>query len=228
MLIQSKIEDKQWLWVNVPKTASTAVMRTFFPYMEVNEQTHNSYEELISQYGILDSFTTVRHPVNRFRSGLNHIFSVCMCGKCKVHVDKLPTTLDTILFIKDMLILKSQRKDFFRAVYKNGESDYWTNVADSIKDRFGKSITSYTDNCLRVPFIVSQTFLLEGPQQKLTIFKYENRENLSNFIKNKLGYNLDNTLYRRYPNNLGVDFSDPTLLYLLRELYTEDFQNFNY
>jgi hypothetical protein len=228
MLITSKIDEKQWLWVNVPKTASTAVMRTFFPSMEINQQQHNSYEELIEMYGQLDAFTTVRHPIQRFRSGLNHIFSVCVCGKCQLNLQTLPTTMDVIYFVQDMLILKNQRHDFFRAIYKNGESDYWTTIRDSIKHRFGKYLITTTDNCLRVPFVVSQTFLLNGPNAKLRVFKYENLIELSQFIKNRLGYNMDNTLYRNYPNNLGVDFTDSTLLYLLRELYQEDFQNFNY
>ncbi len=43
MLITSKIDDTKWLWVNVPKTASTAVMRTFFPLKEINEQEHQTW-----------------------------------------------------------------------------------------------------------------------------------------------------------------------------------------
>jgi len=228
MLITSNIDKKQWLWVNVPKTASTAVMRTFFPSMPIDSQSHNTYEELISQYGLLDAFTTVRHPVSRFRSGLNHIFSVCACGECKLNLETLPTTLDVIYFLQDMLLLKKEKTNFFRAVYKNGESAYWLNVRDSIKHRFGKYLISTTDNCLRVPFVVSQTFLLNGPKEKLRIFKYENLQELSYFIETELGYTFDNTLYRKYPNNLGVDFTDSTLLSLLGELYREDFQNFNY
>lgn len=228
MLITSKIDKKNWLWVNVPKTASTAVMRTFFPSMQINQQQHNSYEELISSYGTRDAFTTVRHPIQRFRSGLNHIFSVCACGSCQVNLKTLPTTLDVIYFLQDMLILKNQKDDFFRAIYKNGESDYWLTIRDSIKHRFDKYLIKTTDNCLRIPFVVSQTFLLEGPKENLRIFKYENITELSKFIKTTLGYDMDTNVYRKYPNNLGVDFTDSTVLYLLRELYKEDFQNFNY
>jgi hypothetical protein len=83
-------------------------------------------------------------------------------------------------------------------------------------------------NCLRIPAYVSQTFILNGPQENIRIFKYENLQELSGFIKNTLGYDMDNTLYRQYPDKLGVDFLDPTLLDLIHELYREDFDNFNY
>lgn len=227
MLVTSKIDKKKWLWVNVPKTASTAVMRTFFPSMEIHEQHHNTYEHLIETYGNYDAFTTVRNPITRFKSALNHSFNVCMCKKCVLGYEK-PTTIDVIYFLSDMLKLKSERTDFFRAVYMNGESDYYTNVYFSFKNRFGKYIQTNTINCLRIPAYVSQTFILEGPQEKLRIFKYENLQELSGFIKNTLGYEMNNTIYRKYPNKLGVDFTDPTLLDLVHELYREDFTNFNY
>ena len=95
MKVQSKIDGKNWLWVNVPKTASTAVMRTFFPSMGINEQQHNSYEELIQAYGNLDAFTTVRHPVTRFKSALNHTCHLCMCGQCTFS-EQYVSTLDVI------------------------------------------------------------------------------------------------------------------------------------
>jgi hypothetical protein len=227
MLITSKKDGKKWLWVNVPKTASTAVMRTFFPSMEINEQNHNTYKHLIQTHGEHDTFTTIRHPITRFRSALNHTLSVCACGKCKT-TDRPVDKLDVIHFLSDMLKLKSQRKDFFKAVYMNGESDYELNVAQSMTKRFSKYIVPSGIICLRVPAYVSQTFILEGPQEKLRIFKYENLQELSGFIKNTLGYEMDNTLYRKYYNKLGVDFLDPTLLDLVHELYREDFTNFNY
>ena len=227
MKVQSKIDGKNWLWVNVPKTASTAVMRTFFPSMGINEQQHNSYEELIQAYGNLDAFTTVRHPVTRFKSALNHTCHLCMCGQCTFS-EQYVSTLDVIYFLRDMLVLKNERKDFFRAIYKNGESDYYKNIVEIMRYRFKKSIHNVHENCLRVSAYVSQTFMLEGPQEKLRIFKYENLVELSEFIQNELGYTFDNTVYRKYPNKLGVDFNDPTLLYLIYELYREDFTNFKY
>lgn len=227
MLITSKIDKKQWLWVNVPKTASTAVMRTFFPSMQVNDQQHQTYNHLIEMYGALDAFTTIRHPITRFKSALNHTLNVCACGKCKI-IDGPVDKLDVIRFLGDMLKLKGSRKDFFRAVYMNGLSNYEMNVANSMNERFSKYIIPNGIICLRVPAYVSQTFILEGPQEKLRIFRYENLQELSGFIKNTLGYDMDNTLYRKYPNKLGVDFYDPTLLDLVHELYREDFTNFNY
>ena len=227
MLITSKIDGKRWLWVNVPKTASTAVMRTFFPYMEVNQQEHQTYEHLIQMHGALDAFTTIRNPITRFKSALNHTLNVCVCGRCKI-TDRPIDKIDIIRFLSDMLKLKSQQKHFFRTVYMNGESDYQMNVARSMETRFSKYLIPNGINCLRIPAYVSQTFILNGPQDKLHIFRYENLQELSGFIKTTLGYDMDNTVYRKYPNKLGVDFMDPTLLDLLHELYREDYDNFNY
>jgi hypothetical protein len=227
MLITSKIDSKNWLWVNVPKTATTAVMRTFFPYMRINDQQHQTYKHLIQMYGMRDAFTTIRNPIMRFGSALNHTLNVCVCGRCKI-MDRPVDKMDVIHFLSDMLKLKGQRKDFFRAVYMNGESDYELNVARSLSKRFNKYLIPNGILCLRIPAYVSQTFILDGPQEKLRIFKYENLQELSEFIKNTLGYDMDNTIYRKYPNKLGVDFMDPTLLDLIQELYREDFTNFNY
>ena len=92
MLITSKNDGTKWLWVNVPKTASTAVMRTFFPFKEINEQEHQTYNHLIDIYGSFNAFTTVRNPITRFKSALNHTLNVCVCGKCTITntpVDKI-------------------------------------------------------------------------------------------------------------------------------------------
>ena len=227
MLITSKIDGKKWLWINVPKTASTAVMRTFFPSMEVNQQEHQTYKHLIQMHGSFDAFTTVRNPITRFKSALNHTLNVCVCGRCKIS-DSPVDKIDVIYFLSDMLKLKSQRSDFFRAVYMNGESDYQMNVAKIMEHRFRQYLVPSGVNCLRIPAYVSQTFILDGPQDKLHIFQYENLQNLSEFIQNKLGYTFNNIIYRKYTDKLGVDFLDPTLLDLLHELYREDYDNFNY
>jgi len=227
MLITSKIDGKKWLWINVPKTASTAVMRTFFPSMEVNQQEHQTYKHLIQMHGSFDAFTTVRNPITRFKSALNHTLNVCVCGRCKIS-DSPVDKIDVIYFLSDMLKLKSQRSDFFRAVYMNGESDYQMNVAKIMEHRFRKYLVPSGVNCLRIPAYVSQTFILDGPQDKLHIFQYENLQELSGFIEHKLGYTFNNIIYRKYTDKLGVDFLDPTLLDLLHELYREDYDNFNY
>lgn len=228
MLVTSKIDKSNWLWVNVPKTASTATMKTFFPERRFNEQTHHTYKELISMYGELNAFATVRNPITRFRSGLNHLFSVCECGKCTFALQTLPSTIDVILFLHDMLLLQKKYDNFFEIAYKNGENLIHLEIVKSIQHRFSQYIQIGTPYCVRWPFVMSQSFLLDGPQQKLYIFKYENYDNYASFIKNSLGYTLDNTIYRKYPNNLGVDFEDATLLSLIRTLYASDFQKYTY
>jgi len=231
MLITSKVDGTQWLWINVPKTGSTAIMKTFFPQMKAVAQEHHCWEELITNYGERKTFTVVRNPIKRFRSALNHTFSPidsCVCTACVRVSHEIPNTIQTIQFVGDMLKLKQTRKDFFRAVYKNGESDYEQVVRNSLLKRFSNCIIPGDSRCIRISPYVSQTYMLDGPQELLTVIKYENRQDISDFISQKLGYTLDTRKYRDYPDGLGVDFSDPTLLDLLHELYRDDFENFNY
>lgn len=231
MLITSKIDGNKWLWINVPKTGSTAIMKTFFPQMKAVSQEHHCWEELLNVYGNHNTFTVVRDPIKRFRSALNHTFSPidsCVCTGCVRISNQIPNTMQTIEFVADMLRLKHSKRDFFRAVYKNGESNYEQIIRDCLIKRFANCLLPADPRCIRISPYVSQTYMLEGPQELLTIIKYENRQELSNFISQKLGYTLITKKYRDYPNGLGVDFSDPTLLDLLHELYREDFKNFNY
>ena len=231
MLITSKIDEQKWLWINIPKTGSTSIMKTFFPKMKVIAQEHHCWEELIEKFGTHQTFTVVRNPIKRFRSALNHTFNqtdACVCTGCVRISGQIPSTIQTIGFVSDLLLLKNSRKDFFRAVYKNGESDFEDIVRQKLLERFSNCLIPGNRTCVRMSPYVSQTYMIEGPQEKLTIIKYETPEQLSEFITNKMGYILDNRRYREYPNNLGVDFSDPTLLDLLHELYREDFENFNY
>ena len=199
--------------------------------MKAIAQEHHCWEELINVFGKQQTFAVVRDPVRRFRSALNHTFSPidsCVCTACVRVGGEIPTTIQTIQFVADMISLKHTRKDFFRAIYKNGETDYEQEVRKCLLNRFSNCLIPGDKRCVRISPYVSQTYMLEGPQELLTIIKYENRQEISNFITNKLGYQLDNKKYRDYPNGLGVDFSDPTLLDLLHELYREDFENFNY
>lgn len=231
MLITSKKDNKKWLWINVPKTGSTAIMKTFFPYMKTVAQEHHCWEELIKTYGLHETFTIVRDPIKRFKSALNHTFSpidACVCTACVRINGEIPNTLQTILFVGDLLRLKHSRKDFFRAVYKNGESDYEQTARNCLVNRFSNCLIPGDQRCVRMSPYVSQTYMLDGPQELLTVIKYENRQEISEFISEKLGYTLVTKKYRDYPNGLGVDFTDPTLLDLLHELYREDFENFNY
>ena len=51
MLVESKINDKKWLWVNIQKTATTSTLKTFFPEKEYNQQSHQIYVDLVRMYG---------------------------------------------------------------------------------------------------------------------------------------------------------------------------------
>jgi hypothetical protein len=229
MLVKSLIDGNEWLWVNIPKTATTSTMKSFFPNRQFNNQSHNTYKDLIRSYGYRPAFSVVRNPIHRFMSGLNHIFSVCECGKCIVHTNEPPTTEDVIYFVRDMLNLKNTIPNFFEEVYKNGVNTLYTEVINSIQFNFQRSINiNTTANCLRWTLILPQSHQLAGANN-IQIFKYEDINTFFHFVKKELGYNITDTRYRSYSNKLmSVDVNNSTLIALLYELHKEDFINFNY
>jgi|APGre2960657444_1045066.scaffolds.fasta_scaffold13160_2 hypothetical protein len=228
MLVESKINGKQWLWVNIPKTASTTMMKTFFPEMKYNAQIHNPYNELEQQFGIRDVFTVVRHPVTRFMSGLNHIFSVCECNTCIVEASKSPTTEDVILFLKDVLYLKQNTHNFFQTLYKNNVNTLYLDIVKSFQKIFYKKILIGNVHCVRWTLVMSQNFMLNGANN-VKLFKYENIEECFKFINTELGYIVATERFRNYTNKVSnVDVNNSTLRTLIYELHKEDFKLYGY
>lgn len=228
MLVKSKINGKEWLWVNIPKTASTTTMKTFFPEMEYYNQIHSPYIELEQQFGIHDVFTVVRNPVTRFMSGLNHIFSVCECNKCIVDLSEPPTTEDVILFLKDVLYLKQNTHNFFQTLYRNRVNTLYLDVVKSFQKRFYKKILIGDVDCVRWTLVMSQNFMLEGAKN-IKVFKYENIEEFFAFMNIELGYTVITERFRNYTNKLtNINSSNSTLQTLIYELHKKDFELYNY
>lgn len=230
MLVKSKLNNKLWLWVNIPKTATTSTLKAIFPEQEYNSQQHNTYRQLIRQYQDKYSvFTMVRNPVDRFLSGLNHIFSVCECGECKVDLTDPPKTEEVILFLSDILKLKTNNENFFDKVYNNNTNNLYLEVVNSIQKNFQRNI-QITDNntCVRWSLVIPQSYMLDGLVYG-RIFRYEQIHTFFNFVQRELGYVIPTIKYREYSNKLtGVDKSNSTLKQLIYELHKEDFINYGY
>lgn len=229
MLVKSKLNGKTWLWVNIPKTATTTTMKAIFPNKPYNSQTHYTFNELIRMHqDKYDVFTMVRHPFTRFMSGLNHIFNVCECGNCIVNSENPPTTEEVISFIGDMLKLKTQYTNFFDMVYKNETNSLREEVIKSIQKNFERNIKINDVNCVKLSFIIPQYYILDGLQRG-RIFRYENIDVFFNFVTYELGYIIPKEKYRNYENKLiNVDSLNSTLQHLIYEFHTDDFTNYNY
>lgn len=230
MLIESRLNSKKWLWVNIPKTATTSTMKAIFPDKPYNAQEHYTYHELIGKYGTKhDVFTMVRNPIDRFMSGLNHIFNICECGKCKFDMSVPPKTEEVISFIGDMLLLKSQHTNFFNDVYKNNTNNLYIEVVKSIQKNFLRNIIiDDAKKCIRWSLVIPQSYILDGMENG-RIYKYEDIETFNIFMRYSLGYALPEKRYRQYVNQLtNVDKSNTTLKQMLYEFHKDDFINYEY
>ena len=228
MLVESKINDKKWLWVNIQKTATTSTLKTFFPEKEYNQQSHQIYGDLVRMYGYHDTFTMVRNPIDRFLSGINHLFSVCECKQCIIDVTRPTTTEEVILFLSDMLRLKQKTPNFFETVYRNSQNSLHLEVVNSIQKRFSRNITVGDVQCIRWPVIIPQHYILHNATN-IKIFKYEQIEQFFHFVETELGYSVVQEKFRNYTNKLSnVDVTNSTLRTLIYELHKEDFKLYGY
>ena len=228
MLVESKINGKKWLWVNIQKTATTSTLKTFFPEKEYNQQSHQIYVDLVRMYGYHDTFTMVRNPIDRFLSGINHLFSVCECKQCIIDVTIPTTTEEVILFVSDVLRLKQHTPDFFQKVYRNEQNNLYLKVVDSIKTRFSQNIKIGDVKCVRWPVIMPQHYILHNATN-IKIFKYEQIEQFFHFVETELGYSVVQEKFRNYTNKLSnVDVTNSTLRTLIYELHKEDFKLYDY
>lgn len=232
MLVESQIDNSKWLWINIPKTASTLVRNSIFePDHPEDRQDHYTYIENVEMYGKYIGFTVVRDPVSRFISGLNHVFNHCYCGECEIFYDVPPTTDDVILFLQDITDLSKTITDYHNKSYYNATSDVWWEIVKSMQIRFIKNIIMRTPwDCTMWSFILPQFVYLDEMDNRDYIFKYENIQTCVNFIENKLGYKVDTSKRpRSFPYRLqNVDFQNPIIKTLLHEYYKEDYKQLNY
>jgi hypothetical protein len=228
MLVESKINGKKWLWVNIQKTATTSTLKTFFPEKEYNQQSHQIYVDLVRMYGYHDTFTMIRNPIDRFLSGINHLFSVCECKQCIIDVTIPTTTEEVILFLSDMLRLKQKTPNFFETAYRNSQNSLHLEVVNSIQKRFSRNITVGDVQCIRWPVIIPQHYILHNATN-IKIFKYEQIEQFFHFVETELGYSVVQEKFRNYTNKLSnVDVNNSTLRTLIYELHKEDFKLYGY
>lgn len=232
MLVESKIDNSKWLWINIPKTASTLIRNSIFKYNnELDGQNHYSYIENVQLYGKHDGFTVVRDPLQRFKSGLNHVFSECTCGRCTIFYDRQPNTEEVITFLSSIVNLSTTVSNFHHKTYYNGSNLLWLEILKNLQRVFIKSrIIEDPVSCVMWSFILPQYLYLDGMEVRDYIFRYEDLQTCASFIKNKLGYevNLTNRV-RNYSYKLdNVDFESVELQKLIHQYYEEDYKQLNY
>lgn len=232
MLVQSKIDNSKWIWINIPKTASTLVRNAIFGYDNILDgQIHLTYTENVAIHGWHTGFTVVRDPLTRFRSGLNHVFSECACGQCTIFYDRPPITEEVIGFLSDIVQLKNTYKDFHKLSYNNGSNNLWLEILKAMQKRFIKSrIIMNPSDCVMWAFILPQFLYLDKMDTTDYIFRYENLSEYAKFIENTLGYRVNTQVkHREYTYKLNdVDFTSKEIQPLLHQYYSEDYNQLNY
>ncbi len=232
MLVTSVIDNSTWIWINIPKTASTFVRNSIFGNEDTMDgQVHLTYRENVDMYGIHRAFTVVRDPMTRFKSGLNHMFSECACQKCTIFYDRPPNTSEVVAFLRDLVKLNNTYENFHYLSYHTGISNLWLEILKSMQKNFIRSrILDTPDKCVMWGFILPQFLYLDGLRSTDYIFKYEQLNDCAEFIKNRLGYDVDTSVrHRQYSNKLyNVDFTNQELQDLLHEYYEEDYKQLNY
>lgn len=199
MIVSSLIDNKKYLWIRIPKTATRSYQTLFFG--KIQDARHLSYEQCIKVYEPHDDiFSVIRHPRQRLRSGIR---SIILHSRSQRAFD-IPTNNITELceyffdrFDKNFVI-KNQYQELYTGKF--------------LKD-LQQSQTQFLTNAN------AKIFKYENLQEfnnwvKLTL-GYDT-ENLKTIGKIKLA------------SDQLLDFNDPLFDKLARYLYPDDYTTFGY
>ena len=204
MLVRSLIDDSDWTWIRIPKTASRAY-RCVFDFNEGHS--HLSYKDSISKYGGTGkAFSVVRNPVNRLKSGIIHDvedFEIWRKG------EPFPEWMLDINVLCDL---------FFEALDENCK----------IKN-LNKYNSILHDAGMMAEVLKTQANVINYPEVK--IFKYENLSEFNDWIEKTLGISTM-CLKVTDPSNFAkynwLDFSNPRFTELCKYIFKEDYEVYGY
>lgn len=232
MLVESKVDNSKWLWINIPKTASTLIGNALFNHENSEgRQDHYTYTENVEMHGKYTGFTVVRNPITRFISGLNHVFSHCSCKMCITFPENPPNTNQVIKFLKEIVDLSKSIDNFHYKTYYNGSDLLWLELVKSLQKNFiNNKIIMDPENCVMWSFILPQYLYLDKMEVRDYIFRYEELSTCTQFIENRLGCKVDTSLRPRSFEYVlqNVDFNNTEIQKLLHAYYEEDFKQLNY
>lgn len=204
MIVRSLVDNSEWIWIRIPKTASRAY-RCVFDFNEGHS--HLSYTDSIFKYGnVGKAFSVVRDPVQRLKSGITHDIEQFEFDNPNV---PFPSWMMDINLLCDL---------FFEAIGENCKIKNEKTYVDIIQD---------ADMMCEV--LKTQCSAVNHPEVK--VFRYENLEEFNNWITNTLGYKTicfevnGASNYKKYN---WLDFSNPRFAELCRIIYKEDYEVYGY
>jgi len=232
MIVTSKINDIEYFYIKIPRTATVSYERLFFPDIEpLALHMHHLYYE----YKHMPGFTVIRNPVTRFISGLHQIRKLQLNPQLISDVTHTYDVKQNKISFEDYKVRGTnftdifQSEDFFydffyTSFYKNCEPkcvvDY--NFLTNLRLVFD------TDGRVIPAFFITQVRWAYFPQ--VQIFRYENLTEFNAWIEQELGYDTS-TLKRLNAsdgNGVGIDVTSNKFKELTKYLFYDDFKYFNY
>jgi len=227
MILTSLLDNKQYFWIKVPRTATISYKNFFSKYYHSENITclqhdpakgklhmHYTYNALCELYNTsLPGITVVRHPLARFVSGLHMIKLLTSETECP-HDQKTFSKLD-ISFLDNTTTLIDYLKTFFG---KNCHpSAKLPDMFLTQEERFIKS------------FFEPQMTYVYHPKVKW--FWYENINEFNAWISTTLGY--DTTQIERENQSRKhllehLDFSNSEFIKHVELMFYDDYKVFNY
>jgi hypothetical protein len=227
MILTSLLDNKQYFWIKVPRTATISYKNFFLKYYQSDDITcehhdpakgklhmHHKYTELCQLYNTkLPGVTVVRHPLTRFVSGLHMIKLLTSETECP-HDKRTFANLDS-----SFLDNTSTMIDYFKTFFgKNCQ------VTATFQDMFLSEEEKFIKS-----FFEPQMAYVYNPN--VTWFKYENIQEFNTWISTTLGY--DTTEIKRDNESrkhllAHLDFSNPEFIKHVELMFYDDYKVFNY
>jgi len=222
MVLTSLLDNKQYFWIKVPRTATQAFSKFFTLYVPKEPgipddiHSHFSYLELQEIYQQqLSAVSVVRHPVSRFKSIIYYL------------ADRHPNTQSSA-----------------KLLWESTEScvNFLNTVLDRNCELKGASISSIfldTDvtevtpirNFINATASFFKTQAEYAYHPKVKIFHYEKLNEFIEWIDTSLGY--DTSKIHRFnasveSTQINVDFNHPEFVKTIENLYYIDYKVFGY
>jgi hypothetical protein len=245
MVIKSKITNKKYQWIRIPRTATISYSNLFFEEYNLNYptgHTHYRYNQFarcdkckdIPELN-LEGFSLVRNPINRFISSLYFVAGRKIIGMVPDKMYRLCEICKEYTLIDN--IEKHSPLDFIE-FYKDENTFY-----EFFYDNFNKNCEPKTGLDLHKIFDVNNISLISSFFQtqvywayhpKVKIFKYEEISKFNNWIEENLGYDTSKLTHinasrkKELSDVINVDFTTDKFKKLVKHLFYDDFRYFNY
>jgi hypothetical protein len=214
MLIHSKVSDEKYIWLRIPRTASKAYGKIFFPDGNYEHRHSNYYHETYT-YGEIPAFSVVRHPYTRFVSSVKYIIKKQTVIKNKIQ------NLEASRFEFSIPCESTESLcDFF--------NENLTKIQNVFSDEVYKEVFKTNDLGFVRLFFIPQHHYVGYPPVK--IFRYEQLEEFNDWIESTLGYNTQHIeKYNSSADELQhIDFENPKLIKTVERLFYNDYTVFDY